>query len=242
MSKPKKLSVSLSSSSEVVLDLWKGFSGEPALILSNEEVDQVAYCFPFSVRPKIEEYNNEVDGGCLDLGRALQLGALKITESPTPFSGSSRRKVFLHWAGYRDFEPLYECTRYIAGDDDLYVDFEQGSRELLEIFRGHLISGRQYQIVFSGRTLELWCDFGDTYSIWGAHRLEPSWDLHGLSFSVVAGTPVPKFTMSVSASPLGCSDCGYGQLHISDYHITRAQHSHCQHPARRLPRTLAAGP
>lgn len=67
MSKPKKLSVSLSSSLEVVLDLWKGFSGEPALILSNEEVDQVAYCFPFSVRPKIEEYNNEVDGGCLDL-------------------------------------------------------------------------------------------------------------------------------------------------------------------------------
>lgn len=49
----------------------------------------------------------------------------------------------------------------------------------------------------------------------GAGRVEPSFGLHSIPFSVVSGTPTPLFSISFSGSSLVCHGCPEQQFHVT---------------------------
>lgn len=208
MAVPEKVNVSLYSKSDVVLDLWKGFLGEPGIVVGNDEDEDFIYCLPFNAVPRCKCCSSEGEER-LDFGRALKLGALEIID----LSAARGHKIKLNYDQQLDIPPASERIFYASSHEQDHVKFGCVGSKLLEQLRCRMNPGSQYILRFTGQNLETRCEFGES-SLIGAHKIEPRWDMHGLKFRVLAGTPVPRFAMSVSAIASSCSDRLAAHVHV----------------------------
>ena len=215
MSEAIKIHLSLSSQSDVVLDLCEGFSGKPQLTLHNEGADEITHCHPFHAEL---ERNNDRDGRedeILNLGRGLRYGALTITDGVG-------RKLSINYAGERDKGSYYELVSTLPGLTEFTDGFGRISPKLLDLLGRHLIPGRAYRLGFSGEPMEILCEVGEedpeTHEREWA-KIEPSWDPYAIPFTVVAGTQKPRFTMSVIAPSSICHTPGTPKFHLI-MHVT----------------------
>lgn len=210
MSRPEKLHLSLSSQSDVVLDLCEGFLGKPQLTLRNEGADEITHCYPFHAEL---ERNNDRDGRedeFLDLGRGLRYGALMITDD-------GGRKLSINYAKERGKGSYYELMSILPGLTGFTYGFRRISPKLLEFLGYHLIPGRSYRLGFSGQQMGILCEVGEedpeTHEREEA-KIEPSWDRKSIPFTVIAGTRKPRFTMSVAAPSQICHTFGSPEFHV----------------------------
>lgn len=210
MTRPEKISVSLYSESEVVLDLWKGFSGRPGITLRNDEEDEVSYCFPFSAIPKFTCCFHDEEDLRIDFGRAVRLGVLEITN----LSANRGRTIIMDYDWDSESRLLSKRNSFASAHGEDHVLFGQVGSKLLEKLRCHLTPGSLYSISFTGQNLEMMCEFGDRSILHGAHVKCPSWDLQDIRFRIVAGVPVPRFSISVSAVLSSRSNGNAPHMHI----------------------------
>ncbi len=93
---------------------------------------------------------------CLDLGRALKLGIMEISEH-VPF-----RKHKVPMANIRDTDIslFHERIRYIAALDEIDFEFQRVSSKILGSFRHRLVPRRDYSLEFSGQALDLGVSLG----------------------------------------------------------------------------------
>ena len=114
----------------------------------------------------------------------------------------------LYYARATDVPPLHERILNASAFDEDCRSFNKISPELLERFRDRLLSGRWYHTSFSSRAIEVPCQFGTTNlvnTLAGTHRVELSRDPHYFSITFIAGTPKPRFTVSISAFSSACN-------------------------------------
>lgn len=210
MSKPIQIHLSLSSQSDVVLDLCEGFSGKPQLTLRNQGADEIIHCYPFHAEL---ERNNDRDGRedeFLNLGRGLRYGALMITDE-------GGRKLSINCALERGKGSYYELMSILPGLTEFTYGFRRISPKLLDLLGRHLVPGRAYRLGFSGEPMGILCEIGEedpeTHERDEA-KIEPSWDPHAIPFTVVAGTRKPRFTMSATAPSSICHISGTPKFHL----------------------------
>ena len=211
MSMPIQLHLSLSSQSDVVLDLCEGFLGKPQLSLRNEGTDEIVHCYPFHAEL---ERNNDRDGKedeFLNLGRGLRYGALMITDE-------GGRELPINYAVERGKGSYYELMSILPGLTEYTYGFKRISPKLLDLLGRHLIQGKSYRLGFSGEPMGILCEVGEeedpeTHEMEEA-KIEPSWDPYAIPFTVVAGTRKPRFTMSVTAPSPICHTSGTPKFHV----------------------------
>lgn len=116
------------------------------LVLRNEEPEELSVCLPFSVRPHHQHRNDEDDHDCyahIDIGGALRLGALEITDF-------HRDSLPISFTGDLEIAPSYENSETIVSYREIRYNFRKLSAKLLILFRRYLIPGRTYRIAVSG--------------------------------------------------------------------------------------------
>lgn len=185
-----------------VLDLFRGFSAQIILDIWNEEKEDVNYYFPAFV--EVRSGWGKTDK--IDLGRALKMGLLEITDGDD-------RAVLVKPID-KELEML--CANlHEAVPTFLHLNpLKKINARLLSHLRRCLLPEKQYKLQFHSPRFTIWskfCNNGSTDEV----SLTPSkWPEDAkvqmickpepLPFTVKAGVRIPRFTISFSISSSTC--------------------------------------
>ena len=210
MSKPERLTASISSETDGVLDLQEGFLKAIKLRIHNRESEPIRFSCQFF--KEAESGNEDALKGTVifDLARALRLGMLEITEE-------DRSTIPFDYTGDLELAPLVKDAWDIEANDGKAFQFGRVNTKVLQLFRRHLNPGKTYHLRLCGQTLQIFCMYDEEYidailsgceDPWGLsteNRVRPACDPQLVTFTVVAGTRKPNFTISIKAFSPFCS-------------------------------------
>ena len=189
----------------VLLDLFRGFSGIIDLKIWTNEKEEVNYnyYFPAFVKdePGLIPWSDKID-----LGRALQIGLLEIADdndraiSVKPVD----QELETLCANLQEAEPTYDESHPL----------KKINARLLSRLRQCLLPGKQYKLRFCGPHFTIWSKLRNRESTDHASIIPAEWpedarvpmvcDPESVLFTVVAGVGIPRFTVSFSISSSKC--------------------------------------
>ena len=189
----------LNSVHNIVLDLWKGFSTRIYLQSRSDEEEDANHYFPVFVSSNTGDWVDMVD-----LGRALQMKLLEIADDDDKAVSVKPVDQELETLSANRQESKMGQTHPL----------KKINARLLNRLRQHLLPGKRYKLRFCSPRFTIWSKFGDceyedpaslTLSDWPEdERVQMICDPEPLLFIVVAGVPIPRFTVSFSISASKC--------------------------------------
>lgn len=205
--KPNKISAMLKAFDnnldlvqDIVLDLWKGFSTRIYLQIGSDEEEDANYYLPVFVSSDIDDW-----GDMIDVGRALQMGLLEVADNDTAVTVKPvDEELETLCANRQESDPGGGQTHPL----------KRINARLLNRLRRYLLPGKQYKLRFCGARFTIWSKFGNRESTCQATLTPSEWPEDArvqmicgpepLLFTVVAGVPIPRFTVSFSISSSRC--------------------------------------
>ena len=208
-----QLHLTLSSESDVILDLREGFSGKPQVTFSNEGADTIRHSCLFHAELERNNDRDDAYNEILDLDEALRDGDMIITDE-------RGYEILMEQVNPDEMSSSgYGLVSEQPGHSDWTYGFKRISPTLLDQLGRHLVPGGSYHIAFAGRPRAIECEVGEESPETPESveaLLEPSWDPQTIPFTVVAGTRKPRFTMSVTARSSVCHvSAGKPAFHIA---------------------------
>ena len=208
MSQPATLTLDLENFSDasegphaLTLDLWKGLSASIRVIVSNQSSgpdvynEALCYCSPFAVSDDSLDHNSSTGAG-VHFARALNEGFLVIKDvhgDVVYFDDTANDDLWSYYAAWLH-RPPQDCNFHYL------VSIGQS---LLRQFRNRLDIGSDYILQLGQKFCTL--DFEQHFAGDSSRRLclkqEVQCEPTRIPFSVLAGTPIPRFTMSFSITP-----------------------------------------
>ena len=156
MSKPERLTASISSETGGVLDLQEGFLKTLKLRIHNGESEPITFSCQFFKEAESSSEDTLKGTVIFDLARTLRLGMLEITEE----GGST---IPFDYTGDLDLAPLVKDAWDIEANDGKAFQFGRVNTKVLQLFRGHLNSGKTYHLRLCGQTLQIFCMYDEEY-------------------------------------------------------------------------------
>lgn len=186
---------------DIVLDLWKGFSTRIFLQTGSGEEGDINYYLPVFVNSDINDW-----GDMIDVGRALQIGLLEIADD-------NDKAVAVNPIN-EELETLRANRQECDLEGGQTHPLKRINARLLKRLRRSLLPGKRYKLRFCRAHFTIWSKFGNGESIdqppltpseWPEDaRVQMNCDPEPRVFTVVAGVPIPRFSVSFSISSSRC--------------------------------------